>query len=243
MNIPQFTAQASVYTTRNRYRSSDSQGKGLGLTSIVLQNDREFMHTYQSIGTPSTFVISSDGKIARSFAIRAEAIELLATHIAPVTTLIKPNALQPASNCSNDNAAARISDSSGALKIGEPAPEIKLLDLDGKKIDLADFRGNELVLLFWNPECGFCNRMLDDLKTWETNLPKDAPKLLLVSTGTIEANRSLGINSPILLDQDFATGSKFGAGGTPSAIRIDSKGNIASEVVAGAQSVLALIGT
>ena len=77
-------------------------------------------------------------------------------------------------------------------------------------------------MLFWNPGCGFCQRMLDDLKAWESKPPKGSPKLIVVSTGTAEANKAMGLRSTILLDQGFNTGRAFGASGTPSAILVDA---------------------
>jgi hypothetical protein len=44
----------------------------------------------------------------------------------------------------------------------------------------------------------------------------------------------------VVLEQGFATGSAFGANGTPSAVLVDSEGKIASEVAVGAPAVLAL---
>ena len=82
--------------------------------------------------------------------------------------------------------------------------------------------------------------MLGRLKEWEANPPLGAPQLVLISSGTVEANRTMGLRSLILLDEGFTTGHAFGAGGTPSAILIDSKGKIASEVAVGAPGVLAL---
>jgi peroxiredoxin len=123
---------------------------------------------------------------------------------------------------------------------GDPAPAFSLKDLDGKEVQSEDFRGKSSLLLFWSPSCGFCQRMLGQLKEWEANLPHGAPQLILVSSGSVEDNRAMGLRSPILLDQGFSTGHAFGAGGTPSAILIDAKGKIASEVAVGAQGVLAL---
>jgi hypothetical protein len=84
--------------------------------------------------------------------------------------------------------------------------------------------------------------MLDNLKAWEAQRPKGAPKLLVVSTGSIEANRAMGLRSPVLLDEGFSTGTAFGASGTPSAVLVDAKGKIASEIAVGAPAVLALAG-
>jgi len=59
--------------------------------------------------------------------------------------------------------------------------DIHLPDLSGQPVHLADFRGKTMLVLFWRPSCGFCQRMLNDLKAWEANPPTNAPKLLMVS--------------------------------------------------------------
>jgi thiol-disulfide isomerase/thioredoxin len=66
---------------------------------------------------------------------------------------------------------------------GEPAPDLRLPDLEGDTVDLEDFRGEKTLVLFWSPSCGFCQQILPDLKRWEGNRPEDAPKLLVVSSG------------------------------------------------------------
>ncbi len=52
----------------------------------------------------------------------------------------------------------------------------------------------------------------------------------------------MGLSSTVLLDQQFAVGSAFGASGTPSAVLVDEEGKVASEVAVGAPAVLALAG-
>ncbi|MER3439064.1 MAG: hypothetical protein C4346_16570 [Chloroflexota bacterium] len=84
--------------------------------------------------------------------------------------------------------------------------------------------------------------MTDDLRRWETSPPDGAPKLLIVSTGTVEANRELGLTSTTLLDQGFQVGRSYGAGGTPSAVLVDASGRIASDIAVGAPAVLTLLG-
>jgi hypothetical protein len=64
----------------------------------------------------------------------------------------------------------------------------------------------------------------------------------VVSTGTEEANRAQRIQSPLVLDGDFAVGRSFGANGTPMAVLVDAEGRIASELAAGAPGVLGLLG-
>jgi thiol-disulfide isomerase/thioredoxin len=128
-------------------------------------------------------------------------------------------------------------------KVGEPAPAVRLADLKGAEVSLQeDFGGEETLVLFWNPGCGFCQQMLPDLKDWEANSPENPPKLLVVSAGSEEANREMGLASPVLLDQQFAVGRAFGASGTPSAVLVDAEGKVASEVAVGAPGVLELAG-
>ena len=64
----------------------------------------------------------------------------------------------------------------------------------------------------------------------------------MVSAGSVEANKEMGFASPVLLDQNFATGRAFGASGTPSAVLVDAEGKVASVVAVGAPGVLELAG-
>jgi hypothetical protein len=84
--------------------------------------------------------------------------------------------------------------------------------------------------------------MGDELGEWVKQKPKGSPEIVLVSTGTAESNKAMNIPTRTLLDEGFATGRKFGAGGTPSAVLIDGKGNIASDVAVGAPAVMTLAG-
>lgn len=129
-----------------------------------------------------------------------------------------------------------------SVLVGERAPALKLPDLTGKAIDLADFQGSPTLVLFWNPACGYCRRMLPDLKAWEAKSSKSVPRLLVVSSGTLEANVAMGLQSPIVLDQGFAVAQAFGADGTPAGMLIDAQGHVAAELAVGAPAVLALAG-
>jgi thiol-disulfide isomerase/thioredoxin len=46
------------------------------------------------------------------------------------------------------------------LKVGQPAPPITGDDLDGRTMQLADFRGKVTVLVFWGTWCGDCMAMV-----------------------------------------------------------------------------------
>lgn len=66
------------------------------------------------------------------------------------------------------------------LPVGSLAPVFTLPDLNGKTLESEQFNGNGTVLIFWNPACGFCQRMLPQLKEWEKSKPENAPRPLSV---------------------------------------------------------------
>ncbi len=224
-----------------------------GLQNVLLQKDWEVAQAYQAAGTPSAVLVNPDGTIGSPVVGGAEGIRtLLAQAVGERAQLpMQPPQLaqqgEPCPNCgkvhANGNGAQAAQQAMPAgAKVGETAPEIKLKDLEDKTINLKGFRGNKTLVLFWNPGCGFCEQMLDDLKEWEANSPEEAPKLLVVSAGTKEANKEMELQSPVVLDQNFAVGRSFGANGTPSAVLVDERGKVASEVAVGAQAVLELAG-
>jgi peroxiredoxin len=194
-----------------------------GATNVLLQKDREIAQAYQAHGTPSGVLVRQDGTIGSPVAQGADAIRAL------IATTVSANA------------AAAAPRPPAGLKIGEPAPDFGLPDLAGKTVKLSDFRGKPTLVLFWRPSCGFCSRMLPDLKAWEEKARNGAPKLLVVSTDSEADNKAMGLRSTVVLDKaGMSVGSKFGAGGTPMAVLVGADGKIASELAAGAPAVLEL---
>ncbi len=216
----------------NRAKAAESD-----ITQVLLQQDREVAESYQVAGTPGAVLIRTDGTIAAPLAEGAVDIRGL---VAGAIGLPVLKSLPMAAAQQGNGTAAVLSTLPIGPQVGKHAPEFTLPDLSGKPVSLGDYRGDPMLLLFWNPDCGFCQRMLDDLKAWEMKPSRGAPRLLVVSTGSVEENKAMGLRSPVLLDQGFSVGNTFGANGTPMAVLVDAEGNIASEVAAGAPDVLAL---
>jgi peroxiredoxin len=221
-----------------------------GITPVLLQKGQEVAAAYRATGTPIAVLVRPDGTIGSPLAPGVEAIRALVAQTVGLPTAVPPPLPMLATNgrcphCGgthgqNGHQAVVPLPASAALTLGMPAPPLRLPDLTGHELTLQDFRGRDTLLLFWNPGCGFCQQMLSDLKAWEAHPPPGAPQLLVVSTGTVEANQALELRSPIVLDQTFASGRAFGATGTPSAVLVDAQGRIASPVAVGATGVLTL---
>ena len=211
-----------------------------GLSNVLLQKDNEIADLYETMGTPTGVLVTQDGLIATKPAPGGEAIRRLVNQAAE-GKIEKPVRIDAPARKGPEVAPIPVT-GAGAENIGKPAPAIELQDLDGKTVKLSDFKGRDTAVLFWNPGCGFCKRMEGDLKAWEANPPAGAPKLLVVSTGDVEANKAHGFKSTIVLDGGFNAGRSFGASGTPSAVLVGADGNVKSAVGVGAPSVLGILG-
>jgi peroxiredoxin/uncharacterized membrane protein YphA (DoxX/SURF4 family) len=195
-----------------------------GLAYVLLQKDREVASSYQGSGTPSAIVVGPDGRIYSPLASGAPAItELLAKVAEGRLQVPQPSPSQKRS-----------------LK-NSPAPSFSLPDIEGKFWTLAEFFGSSTLIVFWNPDCGFCKKMLPDLKHWERQKQKTAPRLALISSGFINQNAATDLLLPVLLDSDRQVMNRFGASGTPSALLIDSKGIVASDLAVGATAIFKLV--
>lgn len=196
------------------------------LARVLVDEKLEVYGAYEANGTPSAVVVSPDGEIASWVAAGADWVEHLVHH----TT--------GAHEEEEDEVEPHFED---GIPVGDPAPELTLADLDGRPVELGDFRGAETALLFWSPGCGFCRAMHEDLLEWERGRNGASPRLVVVSSGDPEETRRDGFASPVLLDGDFAAGNAFSANGTPMAVLVDAEGRVASRVAAGSPAVLALL--
>src|SRR5437660_8942329 len=92
------------------------------------------------------------------------------------------------------------------LPVGTQIASFRLPDLAGKQVALEDFRGKQVLLVNWSPQCGFCDKIAPDLAKLQPDLQKHNVQLLLVSSGKAEANRKLAkehrLECPILLQKD-----------------------------------------
>lgn len=201
-----------------------------GIANVLLQTDLEVVNAYGLTQAPAVLVIRPDGTWEGPPAYGDLAVRQLVAKTAGAPDL-RPSIA----------AGEPVVSPLGPLAVGEEVPSIALATLDGDRVDLADESPSERVLVFWNPGCGFCQRLVGDLKTWEAHRSPADPALVVISAGSAEATRAHGFASQVLLDDGIGTGRRFGAHGTPAAVRIDVEGRIDSPVASGATAVLGLL--
>jgi peroxiredoxin len=132
------------------------------------------------------------------------------------------------------------------LPIGTPAPDFELPDLAGAPHKLSEFRERNVLLVFFNPQCGYCTRMAADLAALSADGGPDHVVTVVVTTGDAEENRKLvekyGIRCAVLLQKEMQVAAQYQVQGTPMGYRIDTAGRIASELAVGAEPLLKLAG-
>jgi peroxiredoxin len=135
------------------------------------------------------------------------------------------------------------------LSIGSQAPAFELADLAGQQHSLAQYRGQPLVLIFFNPDCGFCRDLapkLVEIQRLEVGGQKSneeqRPLLLLLSTGDAQKNREFfaAYKLPLLLQKNGEVAQAYHAPGTPSGYLVSPEGKIASKLTMGAEAILQL---
>jgi len=207
-----------------------------GARHLLLHEEHGVAEDYQAKWTPAAVLISRTGKIASQITYGDEAIRALVNHVVTGAEIAAGNG----SHRHNSHAAVEKS----LYKIGEAVPKFSLPDLDGRVIDTEELLSRDTLLLFWDPGCSFCQAMTEDIKRWEENPPKGAPRLAIIAFGHPEAVRTKtrDFKSLILLDTQYEVAPVFGANATPSAILLDGEGRVASGLAEGSSNVLALAG-
>lgn len=130
------------------------------------------------------------------------------------------------------------------LAVGAPAPPFDLPGLNGGRATLEQFRGRRVLLVFFDPSCGFCQQMAPELAALPFDRSDGRPLPVIITTRALEQNQRFfsehGIRCPVLWEEGREVAARYRARGTPMGYLIDEQGKITSEIAVGAQAVLQL---
>lgn len=131
------------------------------------------------------------------------------------------------------------------LPVGAVAPAVTLRNLADQSETFATLLepGRPLALVFMDPDCSPCNRLLPDLGVWARSLA-DKLQVVVVSRGTVEANRSKaaahGLDK-ILLQENYEVAAAFGVNATPAMVLVTANGKIGAPTAIGPDDVSGLM--
>jgi len=135
-------------------------------------------------------------------------------------------------------------DPGDALPIGAPLPDFVIPDLNGRTVTFEHLLGENkpFLFVFVGAQCSPCEQLFPEILEWETEF---AGKLhfVLVSHGDVEVNRQKFGQSQgtVLVERDREFATAVYAKWTPTALFVDSAGNIASHPAAGDVAIRRLI--
>ncbi len=121
-------------------------------------------------------------------------------------------------------------------KIGSPAPDFRVIDLEGKSWSPAELEGKVVFLHFWATWCPSCRDELSAIQRLYAQLPREQFIILTVLYNDDPQRAQsmvsqIGGNFPITVDRDGKAARAFGLTGVPETYIIDKKGILREKIV------------
>lgn len=122
------------------------------------------------------------------------------------------------------------------LEAVAPAPEWDLIDLDGRRVRLQDFRGRVVFLNFWATWCVPCRDEMPAMETLSRELGPHGLAVLAVNYKEPPAlvsgfARELALALPLLLDPEGNVAAQYRLVGLPATYFIDRRGALVGSVL------------
>ena len=131
---------------------------------------------------------------------------------------------------------SRIPTTSAGKLEGQPAPDFTLLSLNGKTIELSDFRGKAVLLNFWATDCVPCRVEMPWFVDFEKKYGSQGLEILGVAMDDASPSeiysfaQKLGVNYPVLIGKEEVGAQYGGIEYLPSTFYISRDGMILNHV-------------
>lgn len=215
--------------------------RGLQVPTLLVDEAQPRTPGFSNYGTPTAFLIDERGVVARGPEVGANNVPAL------IRELLAAPPGDTATRLPGEKPLTESRIEREGLRPGTPAPVFRLPDLDGRVRSLAEYRGQKVLVVFSDPNCGPCLNLAPKLQAAHASRGSQSPHLIMVSRGSPEENRQkageLGLTFPIVLQDKWKTSKEFGIFATPVAFLIDEQGKVAQEVAIGEEAILNLVNT
>ncbi|HEY2844412.1 MAG TPA: TlpA disulfide reductase family protein [Bryobacteraceae bacterium] len=125
----------------------------------------------------------------------------------------------------------------GIVRIGDPAPDFKVVTDNGRTLTRANFGGKLLVLHFWATWCGGCVEEIPSLEVFQREY---GPQGVVVLGVSVDANPKLyqrfmeqfKVSYATSRDPSWDIAASYGTFQLPESYIIDSSGKVVQKVIA-----------
>lgn len=202
---------------------------------VLLLAGRGVSQAYGVDGTPAAVLIGVDGRLASAMTYGVQEIRtLVAGTVHAMGAAARARHEHPAPE--ENGTGAKVHEiGPRPVAAGDPLPTVEVETESGALVQLVDALPAEAVLLFWRTNCGYCARILDEVREVESSL-----SMVLVTSSSTEEIRGSGLRSPILRDPGRDLNAALQVPGTPAAVAIRQL-EMASAVAVGGPGVLELL--
>jgi peroxiredoxin len=119
------------------------------------------------------------------------------------------------------------------VTLNKPAPEFRLTALDGRAVDLAEYRGHNVAITFWASWCGPCRMEMPVLRTFyqKARMQNADFEIFAISVDAERedaaiAAKELKIPFPVLHDAGGRVSDSYGVEAIPTIFVVDQKGDL-----------------
>lgn len=122
--------------------------------------------------------------------------------------------------------------------VGGPAPPFALNDLEGRQVNLVDYRGKIVLLTFWATWCEPCKKEMPEIQAAYEQYKDRGFAVLAVNFGekpqkVLPVVKNIGLAFPVLIDHKIKVASQYGVVSLPISFFIDPNGMIKEQVFGG----------
>lgn len=124
-----------------------------------------------------------------------------------------------------------ITEATSGLNIGDKAPNFMIKDLNGNKVQLADFKGKSVMINFWTTWCPPCKKEMLDIESFS----KEQRDKWVVLAINVDGGNELGVRQflqerkltfPVLIDEKDVVANQYHILSIPTTYFLNKEGVI-----------------
>lgn len=124
------------------------------------------------------------------------------------------------------------------LKIGDPAPDFSVMDIDGKPVSLAAYQGYPVVMRFWSTDCKYCRADTPIFNHYFNKYKDQGLRVIYINKDADEATvrsfvEDLEIIFPVVRDTDGSLAASYNIRIEPQTIVLSPEHTIIAAILGG----------